>query len=105
MEREINNGGFNQFYFNSSGDFSLETVDALLAIGASKTALIVKKANSQFPDTNILKDRGQRQEILLQIEDNAQPVWDECDTEFYKYQEHISDLLVKYIEENKEKFR
>ena len=29
LEREINNGGFNQFFFNSSGDFSHETVIAL----------------------------------------------------------------------------
>ena len=36
LEREINNGGFNQFYFNSSGDFSQETVNALLEIGAKK---------------------------------------------------------------------
>lgn len=105
LEREINNGGFNQFYFNTSGDYSLETVDALLAIGAIKTAEIVKEANSQFPNQEILSDRGERRETLLQIEDIAQPVWDKCDEKFYKYQENILDLLVNYIKENKEKFK
>ncbi|MBP0902702.1 DUF4375 domain-containing protein [Mariniflexile gromovii] len=37
LESEINNGGFNQFYFNSSGNFSHETVEALLQIGATKS--------------------------------------------------------------------
>jgi hypothetical protein len=32
LEREINNGGFNQFFFNSSGDFTHETVKALKVI-------------------------------------------------------------------------
>lgn len=105
LENEINNGGFNQFYFNTSGDFSLETVDALLAIGANKTANIVKEANSQFPDQQILKDRGVRRETLLQIEDKAQAVWTKCDEHFYKYEENLVDLLVKYIIENKEEFR
>ena len=29
LEREINNGGFNQFYWNSSGDFAKQTLDGL----------------------------------------------------------------------------
>ena len=45
LEREINNGGFNQFYFNSSGDFANETVECLKIIGANKTSKIVEKAN------------------------------------------------------------
>ena len=29
LEREINNGGFDQFYWNSSGDYAMETINAL----------------------------------------------------------------------------
>lgn len=48
FEREINNGGFNQFYINSSGDFSHETIDALIKIGANKTVGIVKNQMYSF---------------------------------------------------------
>ena len=29
LEREINNGGFNQYFYNSAGDFAHETIDSL----------------------------------------------------------------------------
>ncbi|MDG1719706.1 MAG: DMP19 family protein [Bacteroidia bacterium] len=50
LEREINNGGFNQYFFNSSGDFANLTVQSLLTIGAKRTAAILQKAINQFPD-------------------------------------------------------
>ena len=104
LEREINNGGFNQFYFNSSGDFSYETVDSLIQIGAKKTADIVKKANSQFPDNKIPKDRDKRQDILEQNEDKADEIWETCDNDFYKYEDNISGLLIEFVKANKTDF-
>ena len=64
LEREINNGGFNQFYWNLSGDYANETVDALIKIRANKTAEIVKKANSEFKDAAVPKDQTERQNKL-----------------------------------------
>src|SRR5438045_3506378 len=40
LEREVNNGGFEQFFVNSSGDTAAETVAALEGIGASKAATL-----------------------------------------------------------------
>jgi len=102
LEKEINNGGFNQFYFNSSGDYSHETVDALLKIGANRTADIIKTANSQFPENTVPTDRGKRQEILEQIEDVADEIWDNCDTEFYEYEDNITELLIEFVKKNKD---
>jgi hypothetical protein len=48
LEAQVNNGGFHQYYFNSSGDHALDTVDALAAIGAKYTAGLVKQANALF---------------------------------------------------------
>lgn len=104
LEREINNGGFNQFYFNSSGDFSHETIDALIKIGANKTAEIVTKANSQFPDNKVPKDRTERQEILEQIEEKANEIWETCDNDFYKYEDKIGGLLIEFVKANKTDF-
>ena len=41
LEREINNGGFEQWFFNSAGNYALDTPAALEAIGANHTAGIV----------------------------------------------------------------
>ena len=43
LEREVNNGGFNQYFSNSSGDNAHETLLSLKAIGAEKNADNSKK--------------------------------------------------------------
>ena len=40
LEGEVNNGGLDQFYFNSSGDHAITTPDALESIGASRSCPI-----------------------------------------------------------------
>ncbi len=104
LEREINNGGFNQFFFNSSGDFTHETINALKTIKAFKTADIVTKSISVWPNQNVPKDRAKRQDILEEIEEQANPIWNECDEEFYKYQDNIVTLLLDYVKSNKTDF-
>ena len=63
LEAEINNGGFSQFFFNSGGNFTYETVDAFEAIGAVKTAEICRKAIASF-GKKIPKDRNKRMDFL-----------------------------------------
>lgn len=104
LEREINNGGFNQFYLNSSGDFAHETIDSLRLIGANKTALIVERANDQFPDKKVPKDRATRQEILTLIEDKANEIWEELDQKFYAYEDDLNSLNIDYVRKNRNEF-
>ena len=104
LEKEVNNGGFNQFYFNSSGNYAHEIIDSLKTIGADKTAEIVKKANEQFPDSNVPKDRIERQDVLEQIEETADEIWDELDQKFYAYEDDLNSLNMAYIKNNKINF-
>lgn len=105
LEREINNGGFNQFYFNSSGDYSHQTVDALLKIGAKRTSKIVQKANSEFPYSQVPKDQTTRQILLEQIEEESNSTWELCDQEFYKYEDDIVGLLLSFVRNYKAEFK
>jgi len=104
LETEINNGGFNQFFFNSSGDFTHETITALKTIKAFKTADIVSKSISVWPNQNVPKERVRRQAILENIVEKADVVWNECDEEFYKYEDNITKLLFDYVKANKSDF-
>ena len=36
LEAEVNNGGFDQYFYNSAGDNTAETIQALETIGATK---------------------------------------------------------------------
>jgi hypothetical protein len=104
LEREINNGGFKQYYFNSSGDYANETIISLKEIGANKTAAIIEKANDQFPDTIVPKNRAIRQEVLVQIEKKASEIWEELDQNFFDYEDDLNSLNIEYIKKNKEYF-
>ena len=75
LEREINNGGFNQFYFNSSGNYANETVEYLKKIGANKTTAIVIKANNEWKNGIVPIDRAESKNILEKIEKKANFVW------------------------------
>ena len=104
LEREVNNGGFNQFYWNSSGDFAHETLDGLKTIGATKMASILTKANPVWPDLAVPKDRTERQAEQEKIEEQANPTWEQCDTEFYEYPDDILTLLLGYVKQHKADF-
>jgi hypothetical protein len=48
VDDEVNNGGFNQYFFNSSGQFAIEAVEGLELIGAHKRAQVVQRAIDQL---------------------------------------------------------
>jgi hypothetical protein len=104
LEREINNGGFNQYFYNSSGDFAHDTIISLQTIGANKTANILQQAIDQFPNSAVPKDRAQRQEVLEKIEDTANEVWEQLDQAFYKYEDNLNGLNIDYIKQNRSSF-
>ena len=104
LEREINNGGFNQYFINSSGDNAHETILSLKAIGANKTADILQEAINQFPDKIVPKDRDERTEIVEEIEEIADEVWDDLDQKFYEYEDDLNSLNLEYIKKNRDFF-
>ena|SRR5258708_9616332 len=95
LEGEVNNGGFDQYFYNSAGDNTPETIHALETIGALAMADIVKRAANKFPAGLPPKDRFARQDILLEKFPDAVEFRD-LDEEFYRYPDDLSGLLSKY---------
>lgn len=95
LEAEINNGGFNQFFFNSAGNHTEEIIKALVKIGAFRTAEIVKKAASKFPGGMPSKDRDERQEALEEISPDSD-AFEELDEEFLAYEDDLASLVANY---------
>lgn len=101
LEREVNNGGFNQYFINSSGEFAHQTIDALKRIGAHTTVDILQKAIDQFPDVKVPQDRDERNEVVEQIEEMANEVWNELDQQFYEYADDLNVLNINFVKEHK----
>lgn len=95
LEDEVNNGGFHQYFNNSSGDHSAETVLALDAIGAKAMADILRHAMARFPGDGPPKDREARLDILWGVFPETHE-FDDLDNEFFAYPDDLSALLAKY---------
>jgi penicillin V acylase-like amidase (Ntn superfamily) len=65
LEAEVNNGGFHQFFYNSAGDNTEDTIQALEIIGAATMAEITRRAAAMFPGRMPPRDRFLRQDVLL----------------------------------------
>jgi hypothetical protein len=96
FEAELNNGGFDQFFFNASGDHPAETVAALERIGASSCAAIVRRACALFPNATPSPDRHSRQEQLESITDANDEAFEALDDEFCEYPDDLAGLLGKF---------
>ena len=61
-EAEVNNGGFNQYYFNTDGRFASKAVEAFEYFGATKHAALMREANavrsSEAAAMAVFKGRG-----------------------------------------------
>ena len=104
LEKEINNGGFNQYFYNSSGNFAHQTINSLRQINATKTADILQLAIDQFPNSTVPKDRSERQNILEKIEEKADEVWEQLDKRFLAYEDNLYDLNIEFIKLNRSSF-
>lgn len=104
FEGEINNGGFDQFFFNSSGDLAHETLLALHRIQAPETATILHEAMEAFPASPIPKDTGARRLLMEDLPSTISEEWDELDERFYEYPENLAELLIAFVQQNKHRF-
>lgn len=99
LEQNVTDGGFIQFFFNSSGQFTHEVFQAYHAIKAANTVDILTKAIYLFPEMPVPKNLRIRQQILMEKDSNID-LWDEVDTEFYKYEDNIISLTLAYVRNN-----
>ena len=101
LEADVNNGGFSQYYYNSSGDHAMHAPGALRAIGANQMAGIVDKANAQFGAGGPPADRDERQNALDALAGKADDAWLELSGQFQDYPENLTELLYAYVQANK----
>ena len=97
LEAELNNGGFDQFFFNSSGDKTDEIIEALQVVGAVKTAEICKRAAAKFPGGMPPKDWAKRQDVLVDEVSPEADAFQDMDRDFYSSSENLSELVSVFL--------
>jgi hypothetical protein len=102
LDVEVRNGGFSQYYFNSSAELASHAVSAARAVGASELAGIIQKANALFGKNGPHPNRNKRTDQLSEIDLKK---LEELDTRYYKCPEKLSEILPKYVALNADVFR
>jgi hypothetical protein len=104
LESQVNNGGLNQYFFNS-GEYTSETITALEEIGAFYTADLLRKAVALFPGGKVPKEWRACQEIVTAMDDATDKKLDELDVLFYEYKDNLSELLYDFTQKNRSMIR
>ena len=95
LEAEVNNGGFDQFFINSSGQFAIQTLDALEAIGAPQTKELLQAALALSYPAGYPDDSSEHEETA--DDDATQEALHALDDKFCEYLEPLTDLVNQYL--------
>jgi hypothetical protein len=101
LEAEVNRGGFEDYYFNPSGNLSQEAVAALETIRATRTAQLLRTMNQLFGPTGPPADPAKRRERLSALGAAATNKMDDADQQFYKDEDKLEDLLAAFVSKNR----
>ncbi|MBK8286369.1 MAG: DMP19 family protein [Ahniella sp.] len=97
FEGEIFNGGFDQYFHNSSGSQFNETVDALKEIDATDALSLLQTAKQLiFSDRNVPKDTGERRQLMLSLWPGSTPGLDALDRKYWELPSRIGETLERY---------
>ena len=105
LEADVNNGGFDQYYGNSSGDHAWFAPTALRAIGAETTAGIVEQANTAFGPDCPPASREAREDAIDALDEAVEEAWQRLDEAFYDYPDDLTGLLFRYVQDHQSEIR
>jgi len=100
LEQEVNNGGYGQFFTNSSNEYAPMIVGAVSRIGCPKTAEITRRAVSALDLDEMTPEA--LDDKLSSGNDELDRALDECDQSYYKSGEDIAGRLFEFVKANRE---
>jgi hypothetical protein len=107
LDGEAYNGGIEQFFSNSSGEYYLRAIDGLLDLGAVESLRLLREAKEiLFGDGPVPEKQMDRYHAMRHLPDGAEkekPLWylrlDEIDSEYYKDPDGLAEKLKLYAED------
>ncbi len=103
FEREVNNGGFSQFFYNSSVEYAPIIVNSLKSIGCDKLAELAQKSIDivavDVSNTEEVEDRMDPDDEVLE------DALGELDDIFYDIEEIPAYALFDFIKSNRKNIR
>jgi hypothetical protein len=104
LEREVNNGGYSQFFSNGSNQFAGAIVEALRAIDCARTAEITQQAIAALGMEEALTPE-ELEAVILAEDEQVLARLAKCDDRYFENDEPIADRLFEWIGRNRAKIR
>jgi hypothetical protein len=102
LEREVNNGGYHQFFLNSSRRFVPIIVDCLRDVGCERTAALTERAIAALKIPIVTADAVD--EVICEKNPKREAILDECSACYYKIEE-IGERLFPFIETHQDRIQ
>jgi hypothetical protein len=97
VEAEVNNGGFSQYFRNSSSETAGFVADALDMIDAPRTAEICRRAvKTAFPN-GLPSSPDEVSSAATDFAPDVEDALSALDQEFFAYPHDLTDLLYTYV--------
>jgi hypothetical protein len=102
---EILNGGFEQFWFNSSGGVANHLLPAAELVGSPEFAAVFRDAAALWPDGKVPRDRAKREVLLDTIDaDKVAELDERYAATQYKRKTALANVLASYIRAHRDQF-
>ena len=104
LEREVNNGGYLQFFTNPSNEYAAQIEEALRAIDCPVTAqtthdaLLALDLVGDITPTSV-------EASALEADEAVSEILEECDNRYFDDGEHIGERLFEWIRKNRKAIR
>ena len=105
LEAEVNNGGFNQFFWNSSGRWAEQAVLGFRLFGAEEHARIAAEAIEVYAREKAAQDKLKAENSAAAfVESYEHTDLGALDTRFYNVAEDLGALRIAYIRAHPDEF-
>jgi hypothetical protein len=104
VESEVNNGGFSQYFLNSSAESASFVVKALETVGAPKTADICKRAIDPAFPAGLPQSLEAIRSTAAFFPDEVLAALEPLDQEFFSYPHDLTELVFVYVSQHPEEF-
>jgi Domain of unknown function (DUF4375) len=104
VESEVNNGGFSQYFANSSAETASFVVEALETIGATKAASICSRAIATAFPAGLPEEPDNISTAAADFAVEILDKLDSLDREFFTYPDNLTDLLFSFVSQHPEEF-
>ena len=102
LDREVNNGGFDQYFRNSSHRFAPTIVDDLQRIGCNEKAAITARAIDALKLDQV--SVAKLEKVMSSEDPSRDKAFSNCDTDFYRLADDAEKLFA-FITANRDRIR